>query len=389
MPDHIIRVNIETHTPGLGDQFADILRSIDGMLIQPRGDTHRPDLLIYEMGEDIESDFQTIDSLLESNTVGDVILTAATMDSVMLLQAMKTGVKEFFSQPVNEEEVRESIERFRERLRQTRGREGVKTGRIINVMGSKGGVGTTSVAVNLAASMAQGESAPSVVLVDLNLLYGEVPLFLSFNPTYDWGTLTKNIARLDATYLTNVLAAPVHGVHILPAPSQMNGYELPNPEVLEHLLGFMRGLFDYIIIDAGQSFNDLSLKSVEISDHILLVSVLSLPCLANTNKLFRSLSDMGYLPRGRIKVIINRYLKNSDITLKDAEDSISEPVFWTVPNDYRTSMAAINQGVPLRAISADAPISKSLMGMAAELAAGDEGDAEKKKKKGWWPFSKK
>jgi pilus assembly protein CpaE len=104
--------------------------------------------------------------------------------------------------------------------------------------------------------------------------------------------------------------------------------------------------------------------------------------------MFRSFTDIGYLPRGRFKVIVNRYLKNSDISVKDAEDSISESIFWRVPNDYRTSMAAINQGVPLYKISAEAPITRSLTRLAQTLAFGEE-EVRKKNKKGWWPFSRK
>lgn len=387
MPSHIIRVNIDTKTPDIGKKLKEILGSLEGVVIRPPSGTHRTDLLIHELGEDFEAEFGTIQSLIESDSVGEVFLTSKDADQTVLIRAMRAGVKEFFSQPLQEEEIHEAIQKLKDRLKQFKGKEPAKTGQIINVMGSKGGVGTTSVAVNLAASLTRDKNPPSVVLLDLNLLYGEVPLFLSFKPSYDWGMITKNIERLDATYLMNILTAPSHGVHILPAPSQMNGYRLPTPETLEQLLTFMKSMFDYIVVDAGQSFNELCLKSVELSDDILLVSVLSLPCLANTNKLFRSFTDIGYLPRGRFKVIINRYLKNSDISLKDAEDSISESIFWKVPNDYRTSMAAINQGMPLYKVSSDAAITKSLSELAHTLAFGEE--EAHRKKKGWWPFSRK
>ncbi len=388
MPGHIIRVNIATKTAEIRETLEEHLRAISGVLIQSADDTQRPDLLIHELGENIDAEFDAIHSLLEEETVGEVFLTAEIADQAILIRAMRAGIKEFLSQPLQEKEIREAVLKLKERLKQSKEKEPGKAGQIINVMGSKGGVGTTSVAVNLAASLTREKQSPSVVLLDLNLLYGEVPLFLSFKPTYDWGMITKNIERLDDTYMMNILTAPSHGVYILPAPSQMNGYRLPTPETLEQLLVFMKGMFDYVVIDAGQSFNDLCLKSVELSDDILLVSVLSLPCLANTNKLFRSFTDIGYLPRGRFKVIINRYLKNSDISLKDAEDSIAESIYWTVPNDYRTTMAAINQGTPLYKVSADAPITRSLYDLAQTLAYGEE-EAQKKKKRGWWLFSRK
>lgn len=386
MPDHIIRVTIATKTAEIGDILDGIVRSMDGVFVLPASDAHRPDLLIHELSEDIEGEFAQIQSLIDSDAVGEVFLTSRNADQSVLIRAMRTGIKEFFSQPIIDAEVREAVQKLKDRLKVSKEKEPAKTGQIINVMGSKGGVGTTSMAVNLAASLTREDEPPSVVLLDLNLLYGEVPLFLSFKPSHDWGTITNNIERLDPTYMMNILTTPAFGVYILPAPSQMNGYRLPTPDVLEQLLLFMKGMFDYVVIDSGQSFNELSLKAVELSDNILLVSVLSLPCLANTNKLFRSFSDIGYLPRGRFKIVINRYIKTSDISLKDAEESLAEPIYWTVPNDYRTSMAAINQGVPLYKISADAPITKSMSDLAQTLAFGEE-EVRKKKKRKWWPFS--
>ena len=388
MPDQIVRVTIDAKTAEIGDALDGILRSTEGILLQPGSDAYRPDLLIYELGDDIDADFEVIQSRMADDAVGEVFLTSGSADQAVLIKAMRAGIKEFFSQPLKEDEIRDALQKLKNRLKDIKGKEPSAAGHIINVMGSKGGVGTTSVAVNLAASLNRQSETPSVVLVDLNLVYGEVPLFLSFKPSHDWGTITNNIERLDKTYLMNILTPPAHGIHILPAPGQMNGYKLPTPEILERLLLFVKGMFDYVVIDSGQSFNELSLKSVEMSDDILLVSVLSLPCLANTNKLFRSFTDIGYLARNRFKVVINRYLKNSDISLKDAEESISEPIFWTVPNDYRTSMSAINQGVPLHKVSADSPITKSLSAMAQTLAFGEE-EAKKKQKRRWWPFSRK
>ena len=119
-----------------------------------------------------------------------------------------------------------------------------------------------------------------------------------------------------------------------------------------------------------------------MADTVLLVSILSLPCLANTNKLLKSFHDLGYPAKERIKVIINRYLKNPEISLEDAEAGIKHKIFRTIANDYRTTISAINQGKPLPKVAPKATITKNVRELAEALVAVDG----KQEKKGWSLF---
>jgi pilus assembly protein CpaE len=143
-------------------------------------------------------------------------------------------------------------------------------------------------------------------------------------------------------------------------------------------------MFDFVVIDGGQSLDETSLRILQMSNTVLLVSTLSLPCLTNTNKLLKSFDALGYPSRERTRVIINRYLAKSKISLKDAESSIKKKIFWTIPNDYRTTMSAINQGKPFCQSASKAAITKSMRGLAEALMKGKE-----KKKKGGWRFLKR
>ncbi|AOY58740.1 AAA family ATPase [Desulfococcus multivorans] len=386
MAIQMIKVSIEAKDPGVGETFVKLVQLIGGMEILYPGDVVRPDLLIFELGDDVDEEFKAIRTLREAGAVGDFFLTSGNTDPDILMKAIKAGVTEFFSQPLVEEEVLESLRKFKRKFSEKSRHEIQKAGKIFHVLGGKGGVGTTTVAVNLAVSLAEQEENPSVVLVDLNMLYGEVPLFLSFEPLHDWSTISKNISRLDATYMMDILSAPYHGIRVLPAPNHLNGYYKPTADIIGHLLEFMRGMFDYVVVDGGQSLTDISLKGIEICDDVLLVSVLSLPCLANTNKIFKSFTDLGYFPRDRVKIIINRYMKNSDISIKDAEDSIDQKIFWTIPNDYHTTMAAINQGKPLKALEPKGIITKNFKMLADRLCQKEELPVRKEKKR-WWGLS--
>ena len=177
----------------------------------------------------------------------------------------------------------------------------------------------------------------------------------------------------------NVLSREPHGVYVLPSPVHLNGHNPASPEIMENLLDLMQKMFDFVIVDGGQSLDATSLRILQMSDTVLLVSTLGLPCLTNTSKLLKSFYTLGYPSRERIRVIINRYLKKSEISLKDAETGIDKKVFWTIPNDYRTTMSAINQGKPLCQSAPKAAIAKSMKGLAEALTKGDEN----KEKRGW------
>ena len=383
MSNNIIQIKIEVKKQGLRKKLDDIIRSVEGMHVQMSQDTRRADLLIFELGNDTDKEFQHIRSLLTSDAADEVFLISENSDPAVLMQAIKTGAKEFFILPFKEEEVKQALKELKKKIKRANHRNSPEIGQIISVVGSKGGIGTTTVAVNLAVNLAGKKSVQSVALIDMNMMFGEIPLFLEIKPGYHWGEIVKNISRLDSTFLMNTLTKHSSGIHILPSPGSLNGSAATAPEMMGHLIGFMQKLFDFVIIDAGQSANEISMKILEMSDNILLMSLLSLPCLSNTNKLLQSISDLGFLPEERIRIVINRYLTNSEISLQDAEESIHKKIFWTIPNDYDTTMSAINNGKPLSEIAAKAQITRNLNNLADTFAPKEENQTTK-----WWEILK-
>jgi pilus assembly protein CpaE len=383
MQDMIYSIKLSLQDPQCRKLFESTINA-DGVfkVLNPKSPQH-PDLLVYELRTNPIEELSRIEELLSAGKLKDVFIYSPVKDPDVLLKIIKMGLKEFFAQPLEEQDIIASLDGFKERMQTSSKTPERKQGRIFNVIGSKGGVGTTTIAVNLASALIQQKPSPSVVLLDMNTLFGDIPLFLDIQSKFHWGEITKNIDRLDDTFLMNVLDKHPTGIHVLTSPGYLNGHIEPTPEMMERLLTQMQSMFDFIIVDAGQSTKDTSLKVTQMAEAVLLISTLNLPCLSNTSKLVQSYLNMGYATRDRIKIVINRYLKKGEISLQDAEKGIKQELFWVVPNDYETTMSAINHGKSLLAQHPKSPIAKSFRDMAGAFV---ETSASKKKSRKWLFF---
>jgi pilus assembly protein CpaE len=383
MVENPVLVRFEIKQPKVKEELEGIISSMEGFELDNSGSTLACDLLILEVGEDLKKEFQLAHNLLDSGMVREIFFTSSRLDPELLLQAIRAEAKEFFPQPIKKEEVKSALLKLKDR----RGKgivdgEKRKNGKIIDVIGSKGGVGNTTLAVNLASSLVENSNSPLVALIDMNLLFGEIPIFLNIESVFNWGEIARNISRLDATYLMSILSKHSSGVYVLPSPTGLDGVNVANPEIIEKLLGLMRNVFDYIVIDGGQALDDISMKILEMSDTVLLVAILSLPCLTNVKRLLWIFQKLGYPEQEDIKIVINRHhRKLTVITPKEAEESINQKIFWFVPNDYPTTMSAINQGRTLSAVAPGAEVSKNIRELASQFIEREE--REKGKGRFW------
>jgi pilus assembly protein CpaE len=363
--EDVIPVRLQIKTAETAMIFQKIIGSLTEFQLCSAEDPEAAELLILEVGRQPEKDFEVIHSLLCTDAVREVFLTSSSSDQSMLVQALRSGAREFFSQPVQEAEVTQALERYMQRREQSMGdRRSHKNGKVIDVIASKGGVGNTTIAVNLATSLAGSCGQQSVALVDMNLLCGEIPLFLDIEPAYHWGEIARNISRLDATFLMSVLHQHSSGVYVLPSPTGLDGNLEATPEIIQRLLRLMKKVFDFIIIDSGHVTEEVSLGILGMAETVLVSAILSLPCLTNVSRFLKLFYDLGRPREEQIKIVINRFTKNSDISLKDAEESISKQIFWVVPNDFKLTMSAINRGTPLTEVAPKSAVARSIREMA-------------------------
>jgi pilus assembly protein CpaE len=369
----MVSVRLGIKNEKIREDFEQIILSEEGFCLLRRHDDLDPcDLLILETEKDFGQDFQLIQHLQVSGKVKEVFLTSPHFEPDLLLQAMRAGVKEFFSQPIKKEEVMAGLLKYRERkgVLQQQGTE-KKRGKLIYLIGSKGGVGTTTIAVNLSASLCESNGTSSVALMDMDLPFGQVPTFLNIESSFNWGEVLKNMPRVDETFLMGVLSKHRSGIYVLPSPTFLDGVFTETPERIEQLLGLMRNMFDFILIDGGERLDPVSLRMLEMSDAILMVTVLNLPSLTNTKKLLWTFQKLGFPSRDNIRIIANRYQKKSSISVKEAEEAVSEKIHWLVANDYHLTMSAIHQGKTISEVASGSEVGKSLRELAGTFLSKD------------------
>jgi pilus assembly protein CpaE len=367
-----IAVGLQIRNQKVRSDFEEILSHFRELSLREFALDKSYDLLILEIGENLEKDFEKVQSIQISGLVQDIFLTSSRLEPELLIRALRAGAREFIPQPVQKEEVREAIKRIiekkeeSERIYKKRDRQG----KIINVIGSKGGVGTTTIAVNLATSLAKVPLHPaSVVLIDMNSLFGEIPIFLDIQPDFNWAEVVRNISRLDSHYLMSILCRHKSGIHVLPSPTGLDGIGGSTPEFFEKILELMKQVFDFIVIDGGQSLDNVSLKILEMSDFLFLIGILSLPCLTNLKRFLGIFEKLGYPENEKIKIVMNRYHKKSLISLKDAEGVLNQKIFGLIDNDYPTTMSAINQGKTLESVAPAAEVTKNIERLASTFFA--------------------
>jgi len=359
MSENIFKVRLEIENPEILEEFKVIFNSLENFMIKGPTESLEYDLLIFEVGKDIDKEILFIQSIQSYNNTGEIFLTSTSADADILLKFIQTGIKGFFTQPLNHEDIKNKLMKIIERMESiASGVKDKKKGKIIDIIGTKGGVGTTTIAVNLATSLMSMEGVNSVALIDMNFLFGEIPLFLNLESNFDWAEVARNISRLDYTYLMSILSKHSSGIYVLHPPSGLEG-NVATPDVIAQILSLMELIFDFIVIDSGQSIDDISLKILELSDEVLVVSILSLPCLINVKRLLNTFQKLGYPKDDNVNIVINRFLNNTNISLEEAEKNIDKKIIWVIPNDYHTTMSAINKGKTIDALYPEAEISQS------------------------------
>ena len=330
--------------------------------------TH-PDIGLVAIDDEPEKALALVARLAEVAPTCAVLVVSASSDGSQILQAMRAGAKEFLPEPVRIEDLLGALGRISER-QFGRGDNRPRGSQVIAVAGATGGVGTTSVAVNLGCILAR-DQRNAVALVDLDLCLGDADVFLDAIPDYTLVDVAQNVTRLDFSLLKRSLTKHASGLYLLPRPVQLGDISLITPDSLQRVIGLLKATFTHLVLDLSKSYSSLDLMALEMATHILLVAQLDLPCLRNVVRLMASFGEMEGIAE-KVKIVFNRIgLDSGQITLKKAEETIGKEIFWQLPNDYRTMIEVRNNGVPLIEQAPKAAVTQAIVAMTQALT-GDE-----------------
>jgi pilus assembly protein CpaE len=237
----------------------------------------------------------------------------------------------------------------------------VERGRIITVFSNKGGVGSTTVAANLGVSMAAHNM--QACIVDLVLQFGSVTSFLNLEPSYTILDLVKNLSRIDPLMLDGSLVKHSSGVRVLAEPFHAEDARRIKPSDIEQILDILVQSFKVVVVDCSKGFDENSFVALDKAHIILFVTEMDVPSLKSAHKALE-LFDRMQISQSKVRLILNRYVKTKLMSLESVEKTLGIKVFWTLPNDYPTAIAALNQGTSMQETDPKSPLSKSYQGLA-------------------------
>jgi pilus assembly protein CpaE len=333
-------------------------------------DQQRPNLIILDsMCRDLE-DLHVIEYVAAQHPQTVVVMLCANQTPEFLINAMRAGVREVLQSPVSEEAVAACVERIEHRL--GIGGSLRKPGQVLAFMPCKGGSGSTFIATNLAFQLAA--ESRKVILVDLNLQFGDAVLFVhDHKPPHNLADVVQHIQRLDASFLARSLVniSPTYGV--LAAPEDPGHAMEVKPEHVDALLNVAVNNYDFVILDLGRTLDAVTIRALDQAHQIFPVIQMTLPFVRDASRLLSAFRSLSY-PKEKIRLLVNRYEKGSEISLEDVTRTLGIGPFKTLPNSYQAVAAAVNQGRPIASVARNNPVSKSLQELAEQLMKRSEAD---------------
>ena len=308
-----------------------------------------PDIIILEA----QGLVKTTDALtVLRSRVPDTWLLALSeaKDPMVIIEAVRAGAREFLPKPISEQALGQAIQRFK--ANKFRDKEVKPSGRVYWITSGKGGVGTTTVAINLAASMTKLVSA-RVVMIDLSRPVGDATPYLNLRNEFTVTDVLANADRLDPVLLESYVTS-AKGLAVLPGARDFRSGQLLTSEAIEKLLDVARQAYAHVLVDLPGSHNEQILDLMaHISQDILIVLTPELPAVWRTHRLLSYLETLinPHELNSKAHLVLNRADSRTELSRSDIEKTLERPIKWKLSDDFRAAIEAINTGTPLASLN--------------------------------------
>lgn len=286
-----------------------------------------------------------------------IVLVARTLDPALMLEAMRAGITECVAEPLTQADLQAAIARLSQQSAAP-----AASGQIFAILGAKGGVGATTVSVNVATELAR--IAPDqTLLVDMHLTHGDTAVFLGIEPRFSIVDALENSHRLDEAFFRGLVSHSEAGPHLL-ATAERPFAGGATSERVRSLIDFAAHLYRYVILDVPRS-DQAMVESLDGVSRVVVVANHELPTLRSACRLVPELQQR--YGKDRVSVVVNRLDRQGEITREDIERVVGMSVSHSLPNDYRSALRSLNRGRPL-SLDNHSKLAAAMKGLAQDLA---------------------
>lgn len=356
------------------DAFGSVADVKGGLSALEKVDSMSPDIVVLALSSADPDVFTVCERIFLGKPKTTIVLVADTLDVDTARRALDVGVTSLIGWPASPAECTEALLGALSRKNTHLGAlvdpdKLGKTSKIITVFGTKGGIGKTTIAVNLAVKLSQ--MGHKVALLDLDLQFGDVSVFLDLEAKDTLSELVRDKPDMDIDSIRSYMLLHASGVHVLCAPNSPEYADTISSRHIERLLGAVRGYYDYIIIDTPATLNECTLTAIEGSGLVLFILGLDISILRNARICLGLLESLQQ--RDKVMLVINREVEGS-VTIQDVQRIMDRPIVARFPTDWRLAVGSLNRGTPFVQSAPKAPLSRAVAAFAQSLDQGDKAE---------------
>jgi len=363
----------------------------------------KPDVILMDINMPDMDGIAATEAIRRVLPYAQIVILSVQSDSNYMRRAMLAGARDFLTKPPTIDELNSAIRRAGAMAHEERakapaagpqvsmpGKPGMAPmavpagsyGHVITVYSPKGGSGTTMLATNLAMSLNNEDT--TVLLVDGNLQFGDVAVFLNEQSKFSVVDLAPRVDELDPEVVESVIIKHAQsGVRILAAPTRPEYADNVNGDQFSKVLNYLRQMYPYVIVDTTSMLNDITVMALDASDIVVLLATQDIPAIKNA-RLFLDVADSLGIHRRRILFVMNKFDKRIGITPEKVGENFKQEVNAVIPFEERV-IVSVNRGIPFLLADKTRPLSRSILSLTetirqrlAELEAQDVPVTKKK-----------